>query len=63
VSRLDPLSRLLFVGVCLLAALAGIAILAVLAVCGLFDLCFARDGLTAGFERRKWRRARLSRTS
>jgi hypothetical protein len=60
-SRLDPLSRLLFVCACLLAALAGVAILAVLAVCGLFDLCFARQGLTAGFERLRLRRMRLSR--
>lgn len=60
--RLDPVSCLLFLGACALALIAGVAIFVALALCGLFDLVFARDGLIAGFERLKLRRSRLSRS-
>jgi hypothetical protein len=59
---LSHTARLLFVGACLIAILAGVAIFATLAVCALFDMCFARDGLNAGFKRAKFGRMPLSRS-
>jgi hypothetical protein len=61
-SLLSHCSRLLFVGACLFAILAGIAIFLTLALCALFDMCFARDGLNAGFKRVKFGRVPLSRS-